>query len=61
MTEEDQADPVAPASADRHAALFRMQDLHEWFSHKEYGVGGRPCKDLIPKIQVRKASLTILP
>lgn len=29
------------------------QDLHEWFSHKEYGVGGRPCKDLIPKIQVR--------
>lgn len=29
------------------------QDLHEWFSQDDKGMGGRICKDLQPNVQVR--------
>ena len=38
--------------ATKACGLFAAQDLHDWFSIKDYGVGGRPCKNLIPKVQV---------
>jgi len=41
--------PVGPP-----AGIFSLeQDLHDWFAKGEYGIGGRPCKKLLPTVQVR--------
>ncbi len=33
-----------------------VQDLHEWFARGDVGMGGRPCRDLLPIVQARAAT-----